>query len=137
MTGSPGGGGIGSKFRQPIAYVAVGAWNTIFGFGLFALAYKVLGSAVNYMLLLGACNILAITNAYICYKVFVFRTRGNWPKEYGRFLAVYGLATAIGMAGIGALVQGFHLHPVAANAIVTIGTIVISYVGHKRFSFSA
>ena len=121
---------------QPVAYLVVGGWNTLFGVGLYALAYFLLKDRVNYFTLLICCNLIAITNAFVCYKLFVFKTKGNWPREYLRFCGVYGVAMLLGMGLVAALVQLLHLHPVLANIAVTGLTIIISFIGHKHVSFA-
>ena len=55
-------------------YLVVGAWNTFFGIAVYAALYQALHSRVNYLVLMIPANILAITNAYLCYKFFVFKT---------------------------------------------------------------
>jgi putative flippase GtrA len=121
---------------QPVLYLIVGGWNTLFGVGLYALLYFLIGHRINYFVLMIPCNILAITNAYFCYKLFVFRTRGNWLREYLRFYLVYGAAILIGMALVVLFVQVFHMHPVLANILTTGLTVVCSFIGHKRISFA-
>jgi putative flippase GtrA len=124
------------RLWQPLAYLVVGGWNTLFGVGIYALAYALLHARFHYLVLLVACNILAITNAYICYKHFVFRTRGNWLREYLRFYAVYGLAMLLGMGLVVLLVRFLGMHPVVANIVTTLVTIVCSFFGHKHVSFA-
>ena len=119
-----------------IRYLFVGGWNTLFGVGLYALVYAWLGARVNYLVLLIPCNILAITNAYFCYKLFVFRTRGNWLREYLRFYVVYGGAALIGVGLVALCVQLLHMHPVWANIVTTAVTVVCSFFGHQRISFA-
>lgn len=124
------------RFWQPFAYLLVGGWNTVFGIGFYALVYYWLKDTFNYFVLLIPCNVVAITNAYLCYKLFVFKTQGNWLREYLRFYVVYGLAMLLGMGLVALLVQAFHLHPVLANTATTALTIVVSFIGHKRISFA-
>ncbi|MEI6212273.1 MAG: GtrA family protein [bacterium] len=119
-----------------LRYLLVGGWNTLFGVGVYALAYHLLHDRVHYLVLLIPCNILAITNAYVCYKLVVFRTRGNWLREYLRFYLVYGAALLMGIGGMVLLVQLLHMHPVWANILTTALTIVCSFFGHKRISFA-
>ena len=122
---------------QPAIYLVVGGWNTLFGVGLYALLYFLVGQRINYFVLMIPCNILAITNAYIGYKLFVFRTRGHWLREYLRFYVVYGAAMLLGMGLVVLFVQVFHMHPVWANIGATILTVLISFLGHKHVSFAA
>lgn len=122
---------------QPLIFLLVGGWNTLFGVSLYAVAYFFLKDLVNYFVLLFFCNIVAITNAYIFYKLFVFKTKGDWLDEYFRFYGVYGVAMVLGMGLVALEVRAFHFHPVLANFTATIITVMISFVGHKYFSFAA
>ena len=125
-----------NSWWQMTAYLTVGGWNTVFGIGFYALAYLWLKDYINYLFLLIPCNIIAITNAYLCYKLFVFRTRGNWLREYLRFYVIYGFSMVIGMGLVAFGVQVFTLHPIVAQALATGVTIVASFFGHKNISFA-
>jgi len=87
------------------------------------------------MFLLIISNILSITNAYISYKFFVFRTKGNFLREYARFYVVYGASILFSLILLPLSVELLHIHPVVAQAAIIAITIVISYTGHKNFSF--
>lgn len=122
---------------QMAVYLAVGGWNTAFGVGFYVLAYLLLKDYLNYFVLLIPCNIAAITNAYLCYKIFVFRTRGNWLREYLRFYVIYGISMLVGMGLVVVAVQVFKMHPIVAQILATGITIVASFFGHKKISFAA
>ena len=121
---------------EVLAYLAAGGWNTLFGVGLYAIVYRIWGGKIHYMLLTVPVNIAAITNAFVCYKLFVFRTRGNWIREYFRCYLVYGAGTLSGMGLLWLLVSLFKLDPAAANVIATGIVVIASYFGHKYFSFN-
>ena len=124
------------EIRRMICYLVVGVWNTLFGLGVYSLLYALLKNRVNYLVLTIPTNILAITNAYLCYKLLVFRTKGGWWREYWRCYVVYGGGALLGMVMLFLLVSGCGIHPVAAQVLTVGMTIVGSYVGHKYFSFS-
>ncbi|MFZ4396502.1 MAG: GtrA family protein [Kiritimatiellia bacterium] len=119
-----------------IRYLFIGGWNTLFGVGLYTIAYYFLHARVHYLVLAIPCNILAITNAYLCYKLFVFRTRGNWLREYLRFYVVYGAAMLLGFGLLALFVETLHMHPVWANIAIAGLTIVCSFFGHQCISFA-
>ncbi|MBE6386623.1 MAG: GtrA family protein [Lentisphaerae bacterium] len=120
---------------QALAYLATGAWNTLFGIGIYSVLYQLFGKSVHYMILAVPANILAITNAFLCYKLFVFRTKGNWIKEYFKCYIVYGTGTLSGMFLLWLLVKTCCINPVAANIIATGIVVAVSFFGHKYFSF--
>ena len=116
-------------------YLIVGGWNTLFGIGAYALLYEMLHAHVNYLVLVIPANILAITNAYICYKFFVFKSRDNYIREYLRCYAVYGGGIVLGFVLMYPLVGILGLHPILAQCLCVIISIGCSYVGHKHFTF--
>lgn len=120
---------------EVLAYLAVGGWNTVFGMGIYALAYWLFGKDVNYLVLAIPTNILAISNAFLCYKLFVFRTKGNWLREYFRCFLVYGGGTLLGMGLLWFFVHVFAINPVIANIAGTVLVVIGSFLGHKYFSF--
>lgn len=124
-----------TEFFRLVRYLLVGGWNTVFGIGSYALLFELLGERVHYLLLLVPANILAVTNAFFCYKYLVFKTHGNGWKEYFRCYLIYGAAMLLGAAGLWFLVDCGGLNPIAANIVVTVTTVICSYLGHRFFSF--
>lgn len=132
-------------------FFIIGVWNTLFGVLVFSLLYYFFGQRINYMFLVVVANMLAITNAYIFYKVFVFKTRGNYLAEYLRFYVVYGvvfLFTLIFFPTFMEIVLPFlksHMParyaPVfaykayIAQILTTAVTMFVSYFGHDNISF--
>jgi len=124
------------KHREKIDYLIVGLWNTIFGFVAFAALYYLFSAYINYIILLLISAVLSVSNAYIGYKIFVFKTKGNYLKEYLRFYAVYGVSIILNVVLLFLTVEFFKINPVIAQAVVMWLTVVISYLGHKHFSFA-
>ncbi|MCX7971077.1 MAG: GtrA family protein [Negativicutes bacterium] len=121
--------------RKKFRYLLVGFWNTVFSYLLFAAFFAWLGDRLHYQLIVVAVNVIAITNNYIAYKVFVFRTRGNYWREYLRFYAVYGLGIGLNLLLLPLLLSFTPLNAYAAQAVVTVIIIIVGYIGHNRFSF--
>jgi putative flippase GtrA len=125
------------QHREKINYLLVGGWNTVFGYFVFAGLYFLLHQDLHYMVLFIISNIISITNAYIGYKVFVFKTKGNYLKEYLRFYVVYGAAMALNLVLLPLAVELFRLSPVIAQGGLVFVNVLFSYVGHKRYSFGS
>lgn len=116
-----------------IRYLAVGGFNTVFGYGLFALlnwALKDIG-AYAYMLASLLANLIAISVAFLGYKWFVFRTRGNYLAEWLRCVGVYSTTILITLIGLPILVPILRRH----LAIMAVVTVIGSFFGHKHVSF--
>ena len=125
-------------------YLLVGAWNTLFGYGSFAFFTLLLNPVMahGYVLALVISNLLSITVAYIGYKWFVFKTKGNYVREWIRCVAVYSGGIVFGVLALPVLVwvirhnTGFFAEaPYIAGAFLTAFVAVYSFLGHKKFSF--
>lgn len=124
-----------TEIFKVVRFLIAGAWNTLFGVGVYALLYELFHPWVNYLVLVVPSNILAITNAYICYKLFVFKTRGNVMREYLRFYVVYGGTMVLGFIMMFGLVSGLGIPPVLAQCICVGVTVICSYFSHRGYSF--
>lgn len=130
---------------QVVRYLIVGVWNMCFGYGLFALSTYLLTGLVPmaYMLAAVLSNVIAITVAFLGYKWFVFKTQGSYLREYLRCYVVYGTAFLVNLVLLPVLVYLLGLvvsppvyAPYIAGAILTGGTVLVSFVGHRQFSFA-
>ena len=130
---------------QVIRYLLTGAWNTLFGYGSFALLTYLLTGVVPfaYMLAAAICTVLNITVSYLSYKAFVFQTKGNWLREYLRCYVVYGSMALVNLALLPVVVWLLNLlfarppwSPYVAGAILMAGAVILSFVGHKQYTFA-
>jgi putative flippase GtrA len=139
-----------SAFQRPraitlIRYLAVGACNTIFGYGSFALLTLILTPLFSYGYVIASllANLFGITFAFLGYKWFVFKTRGNYLKEWVRCLGVYAGSMILSAASL-PFVVGFirrqpgheRSAPYIAGALVLVFSIVFSFFGHRHISFA-
>ena len=126
-------------------YLAVGACNTIFGYGCFALFTLLLTPVLSYGYVAASilANLFSITFAFLGYKWFVFRTKGNYLKEWIRCLGVYAggmILSAAALPFVVGLIRRQPGHdrsaPYIAGAIVLVFSIVFSFFGHRHISFA-
>ena len=112
---------------QFLRYLCVGAFNTLFGYFTFAVALYFLNLALPqrflYLTVILAsviANPLNITVAYFGYKFFVFRTQGNYLREWLKCFAVYGSAmipALLVLSALTGLLQSiFHRHSASLHA---------------------
>jgi len=125
-------------------YVAVGSFNTVFSYCVFALLNWLLRGfgQFSYMYAAVLSNFIAISAAFLGYKWFVFRTRGNYLKEWMRCFAVYGVSALIGIASLPIVVTVLRrvlpwpdLASYLGAALIAGVSVVISFFGHKTISF--
>ena len=120
---------------QVIRYLLVGGWNTVFGYCVFAFLYFMLSAKIHYIIIAIISNIIAITMAYAGYKIFVFKTKGNYLSEYLKFYVVYGLSMILGLILLPLFVEFLKLNVYLAQAVATTACISVSFIGHRNFSF--
>ncbi len=124
------------QFDKRIRYVIVGAWNTLFSYIAFVILYYVTSSIkLHYMVVLILSQIVGLTNAYVCYKLFVFKTKGNVIHEYFRFYLVYGFSFLVNIVLIFLFVDVLYFNPVISQGVIASIVVLISYLGHNNFSF--
>ena len=79
---------------EKLQYLVVGVFNTVFGYAVWAALYALLAPRVGYALVLVMSYAVAIANAYVWYRLIVFRSHDSVWRELPRFSAVY-LATMV------------------------------------------
>jgi putative flippase GtrA len=100
---------------QFVRYVCVGIGNTLFGYAVYValltLLNVVLPESWLYLTVVLASVLgmpLNITFAYFGYKFFVFRTHGNYLREWLKCFAVYGTGMIPGLVALSALTRFFQ-----------------------------
>jgi putative flippase GtrA len=126
-------------------YLAVGVCNTAFGYGCFALFTLLLTPIFSYGYVLASlvANVFSITFAFLGYKWFVFKTRGNYLKEWIRCVGVYAGSMILSAAALPVVVgiirrQTNHNRsaPYIAGALVLVFSVFFSFFGHRHISFA-
>ncbi len=133
---------------QLLRYLVVGAWNTLFGYGCFFLLVRLLLRLLPAQPALTAsiATVLAtVTNvsvSFLGYKWFVFRTQGNYLREYRRSMLVYLPTIALSAVAIAPLTSLLRLAPhlktqapYVAGAALACFNVIASFFGHKHISF--
>jgi len=114
---------------QFVRYLGVGVFNTIFGYICFAVILTLLNGALParfmYLTVVLASVLsmpLNITAAYLGYKFFVFRTKGNFLLEWLKCFAVYGTGMIPGLLALSALTRflqsAIHSHAASLHALI-------------------
>jgi len=115
---------------QFVRYLCVGVFNTLFGYFSFAviltLLNAILPARLLYLTVILASMLpvpLNITVAYLSYKFFVFRTKGNYLGEWLKCFAVYGSGMIPGLVALSALTRFLqsmiHRHASSLHALLS------------------
>jgi putative flippase GtrA len=125
-------------------YLLTGAWNTLFGYGTFALFTALLAplGRQSYIFAVIPSTVINVTVAFFGYKLFVFKTKGNYFREWCKCVAVYSSSIVLGMVLLPILVFvirhrfGYETQaPYIAGALLGVITVIVSFFGHKHISF--
>ena len=119
----------GGQFAR---YLGVGVFNTFFGYISFVVILTLLNALMPvpllYLTVILASVLsmpLNITVAYLCYKFFVFRTKGNYLGEWLKCFAVYGAGMIPGLFALSALTRFLQsmIHGHAASLHVYLSSV--------------
>jgi len=128
---------------QFVRYICVGVFNTIFGYLSFAVVLTLLNVVLParflYLTVMLASVLplpLAISVAYLTYKFFVFRTKGNYLGEWLKCFAVYGTGMIPGLVALSALTGFLQLmiHRHTASLHVLLSAVERHLAGHPLAS---
>jgi|SRR5579884_2108304 len=141
---------------QLLRYLFVGAFNTLFGYTTFAVINYLLhrrGIPVSYIFAAAISNVINISVAFLGYKLFVFRTKGNYLWEWLKAMAVYWSSFVPAILLLPLLVRilnwtlppqlhAFHHNysrsdaaPYLANALLLGVSVIYSFIAHKNITF--
>ena len=123
------------RYREQVLYLVVGGWNTVFGYAVWALLYFLLRHQLHYLIILVLSWPFAVANAYICYRTIVFRSTANIWRELPRFSLVYVVTLVSALIALPILVNTLPFNLYVIQALYTGVVVVLSYLGHKYFSF--
>lgn len=121
--------------RRFVRFLIGGVWNTVFSYALFCVLYYLFSGHLHYLVIQTVCVIVGVTNAFICQRIFVFRSRGNILTEYLKFYLIYSMPIAMSYLLLPLLIDGAHINAYSAKGIVTGISVFGSYIGHKYFTF--
>lgn len=127
---------------QRVAFLVVGVINTLVGFAIFVACSESVGHFVDHqcgtvaaaLATLGISYVLGVLFAFVMHRRFVFRVRGHVLRDLVRFESVYLTALGINAVALPVLVE-LGLPRIPAQAIIVASTSLLSYFGHRHFSF--
>lgn len=118
-----------------IRYLCAAIWNTAFGYTVGIVVFELFNDSSKIILIGIASNVISISMSFIVYKIFVFRTDGNWLNEYLRCYVIYGSTSVISIFVLWVTVSKMSLNIYMAQAIAILCSVIFSYLGHKKYTF--
>jgi putative flippase GtrA len=122
---------------QRVRFLAVGAFNTVLGYVTFsALTLWVFHDVqFGYLLSLACSYAIGISVAFVLYRRLVFVVHGHVVRDLVRFVSVYAVSIAVNAVVLPLLVEVADVPPLVAQAVVVLITTLLSFFGHRSFSF--
>ena len=139
---APAGPLIRLVHDQRVAFLVVGVINTVVGFAIFVACSETVGHFVDHrfgkvagsLVTVIVMHVLGVLFAFVMHRRFVFRVRGHVLRDLARFWGVYLTAGAINIVALPVLVE-LGLDRIPAEVIIVAFTTLLSYFGHRYFSF--
>ena len=118
--------------KQEIRFLFVGGLNTIVGYGIYAILVYF---QLNYLLANTISTLLGVAHSYLWNRFFTFKSKEKAGKELIKFISVYLLSYILGSFTLFFFKSILNISPYFAGLINLIFTTLISWFGHKNFSF--
>jgi putative flippase GtrA len=120
--------------RQEFVFLVVGTVNTLAAYLIFVGLYVVL-PGVPYLAILLLCYGIASAISFVSQRTLVFKVKGNWGMDFLRFHITGGVVLALNAGVLVLLVEVVGLDVVPAQLVATLVSVLLSYLGHRLFSF--
>lgn len=144
MNGAPTAGPLVALYErhgEKLRFLVVGGWNTLFSIGVLWLLDRFIPYAQDSLLqkeLVLVLNwVIAVTHNFFTFKFLVFRSTGPWLREYLRMYVTYGATFAVQSVMTLAISHALGWTVFWANLPTIVVVTLMSYFGHKHFTFSA
>jgi putative flippase GtrA len=119
---------------QRVAFLIVGGANTGFSTGLFIVLALAFERAPSFVLL-SASWLVSLVAVFFVYRKLVFRVSGHVWLDLGRF-ALVNLTSLLVNVGLLSLFADLLKFPrIPSQLVITAVSVLISYFGHRYFSF--
>jgi len=133
--------GHGEKLR----YLVVGVWNTAVSYALFWLAIRLFAEPIEQafgldpkaaaVVLQWAVWVLAVVNSTVMMKYFAFRSKGRLVPQIMRAYVIYLPAQGLSALILWSSMRFLGLSALAGQLLAVVFGVIISYFGHKYFTF--
>ncbi len=122
---------------ERVRFILVGGLNTSVGYLIFVILEVSLGDKLGYFFSLYGSFLLSSVSAFLLHRRVTFRIAGSGRifVDFLRFLSVYSFALVINSIALPLLVEVAGMVPLLAQALIVAATTLVSYFGHKFFSF--
>lgn len=135
------------RHEEKVRFLFVGGWNTAVSLLVLWLFERLIpygpGSALAVavgiiaakQIVLALAWVVTVTQNLFSFKLLVFRTKGHWIREYARMYVTYAGTFLIESVMIQVISGSLGWSLVWSKLPTLVVTTVLSYLGHKYFTF--
>lgn len=134
------------KLPQKLRFLLVGSFNTVLAFAVLAvllcccelLNEKLslnLPEALLANIALFTQYIITVNVSFLTMRYYVFRSHGDWRKEYVKAWSVYVFIYLTNAPVLTFLNVVLHFPPLLAQAVYLVFSTVVTFLLHKYYSF--
>ena len=122
---------------QRLLFLIVGGFNTAFGVVAFVGLQLTLGQRLHYLVVLLVAHVVTVLAAFGLHRRFVFQVSGTGSVllDLVRFESVYLGVLGLNLVALPLLVEVAGLGVIPAQLLFGAVMAVVSWFGHKHFSF--
>jgi len=121
------------RLNQKLRFLLVGGFNTVFAYGVYAFLLVLIG--LPYLWALSIQYFITVNVSILTMRYYVFRSFGNFWREFGKAWAVYVGMFAFNSIFLSFLVEICRIDELPAQAVYLVVSTIITYLLHKYFSF--
>ena len=121
------------KLPQKLRFLLVGGFNTVTSYLIFAGLYFLLDG--NYVPTAIIQYIISVNISILTMRYYVFRSKGNFTKEYLKACIVYIYMLGFNLAWLYVFVDTLHINALISQAVYLVISTITTYILHKYFSF--
>ena len=126
----------GTRLRELLLFGASGALSTAVAYVTFPLFYlKVFGSD-HFIAALACSAVINVSVSFLLQRIFVFRSRGRWMREYLQFWVGASIVAAAAYAVLYLFVRVMAWDATLANAVVVTVSAIASFAYHQSVTFA-
>ena len=117
-----------------IRFLLVGGFNAGVSYLIYSVFCFLLGTA-SYQTALAAAWIFSSVISFTMQKFLVFRSKGDWKKEYAKCCTTWVFSYIINAGVLECIVKYLHLNVYVAQVIATLAAAIFTYIVFKKFAF--
>lgn len=120
-------------FNQTTKFILIGGLNTIIGFTIYFLCFKVFD--LSYGLSLVISHIIGVINSFFWNRTWTFNVKKSDKNMILKFIVTYFITFLINYLLLILFIEVFRMNPLVAQVISTVLNTVVSFIGQKYWTF--